>query len=365
MRNASAFRSLRAPHSELDMRAGIIGLPQAGKTSLFKILTHSHLATGFGSHEAHLGVVRVPDRRLDELARLFKPEKTTHAAIEFLDVPAISKENLREASYLANLRNVDALLHVVRAYGADPAPARDIADIDLELILSDLGQAEKRIEKLERDLRKAKDAELEHEFQVLGKARRHLESEKPLRDLELDSAEKKRVRGFMFLSEKPMLYVLNAGDEDAPSLEQLRQRYQLGGRPHTEVAAVCGQIESEIAELPEGEAAEYMAGYGLKESGLERLMGATYHLMGFISFFTVSEKECRAGTLTRGQTALEAAAAVHTDFAKHFIRAEVVQWDDLLRAGSLAAARDRGLLRLEGKEYQVQDGQVVYIRHSG
>jgi ribosome-binding ATPase YchF (GTP1/OBG family) len=269
------------------MRAGIIGLPQAGKTALFKIVTHAQVAAGFGGHEAHIGVARVPDRRLDQLAPLFHPEKTTHASIEFVDVPAISKENLREPSYLANLRNVDALAHVVRAFGDDPDPAHDIADIDLELILSDLGQAEKRIERLERDLRKIKNPELEHELEVLRKAQEHIEKERPLRELELDPAAKKRIRGFMFLSEKPMLYVLNAREEEAPNLDQLQQRYHVGGRPNTEVTAVCGQIEAEIAELPGEEVAEYLAGYGLKDPGLQRLVRATYHLMGFISFFTV------------------------------------------------------------------------------
>ncbi len=347
------------------MRAGIIGLPQAGKTSLFKILTHAQVATGLGGHETHIGVTPVPDRRLGELSRLFHPKKTTYATIEFLDVPAISKENLREPSYLGNLRNVDALLLVVRAFGDELDPQREIADVNVELILSDLGQTEKRLERLERDLRKVKNPELEQEFAVLQKARRHLESQGPLRELELDANEKKRIRGFMFLSEKPMLYVLNAGEQDAPELDRLERRYPVGGRPNTAVSAACGQIEAEIAELPEAEAAEYLAGYGLKESGRERVIRAAYRLMGLISFFTVSEEECRAWTLRRGQTALEAAATVHSDLAQHFIRAEVVNWSDLLESGSLAAARDRGLLRLEGKDYPVHDGQVVQIRHSG
>lgn len=347
------------------MRAGIIGLPQSGKTSLFKILTHAQVSAGFGGHETHLGVSRVPDRRLDELATLFKPKKTTHASIEFMDVPAISKENLREPSYLGNLRNVDALALVVRAFGEDFDPAREIADINLELILSDLAQAEKRIERLERELRKIKNPELEHEFDILKRSKAHLETETALRELELDPNEKKRIRGFMFLSEKPMLYVLNAREEDAPVLDELEKRYAVGKRPNTEVTAICGQIEAEMAELPDEEAAEFLSGYGLKESGLERLLRATYHLMGFISFFTVGEEECRAWTIRRGQTALDAAAAIHTDLAKHFIRAEVVNWKDLLETGSLAAARERGLLRLEGKEFPVQDGQIVHIRHSG
>jgi len=346
------------------MRVGIIGLPQAGKTSVFKILTHSH-AGGFGGHEAHIGVARVPDHRLDELASVIQPKKTTHAALEFLDVPAITKEALREPSYLASLRNVDALAHVVRAFGEDASPQRDVAEVELELILSDLGQAEKRLEKLERDLRKVKTPELEHEFEILDKARQHLEKEKPLRELELFPEEKKRIRGFTFLSEKPMLYVLNAPERDAPEMEKLAERYAVGGRPQTAVTAVCGQVEAEITEFSEAEAAEYRASYGLKDRALERLVRALYQLLGLLSFFTVSDVECRAWTLRRGQTALEAAACVHTDLAEHFIRAEVIHCADLVKTGSLAAARERGLLRLEGKEYHVEDGQVLYIRHSG
>jgi hypothetical protein len=346
------------------MRAGIIGLPQSGKTSLFKILTHAHVETGFGGHQAHLGVSRVPDRRLDELGKLFKPKKLTHATVEFLDVPSISKENLREPSYLANLRNVDALVHVLRAFEQAANPARDVKDVDLELILSDLGQVEKRMERLERDLKKIKNPELEHEAEILKKAGAALGKERPLRELELDANEKKRIRGFMFLSEKPVLHVLNLADEEAAALGMAEARLDTGGQPNTAASAVCGRIEAELTDLAEDEAAEFMASYGLKEPALDRLIRAAYGLMGFISVFTVSEEECRAWTLHRGETALDAAAAVHTDLAAHFIRAEVVNWKDLLDTGSLAAAREHGLLRLEGKEYQVQDGQVVYIRHS-
>ena len=347
------------------IRTGIIGLLQSGKTSVFKILTHSSVAAGFGGHETHLGVVQVPDRRLDQLAQLIKPKKTTHAALEFADVPAIHKETLREPSYLANLRQVDALAHVVRAFGDDASPTQAVADVEVELIVSDLGQIEKRLDRLERDLRKVKDPELEREFEVLQKARQHLEQQRSLRELQLDRNEKKRIRGFMFLSEKPMLTVLNASEQDTAELDKLKDRYQLDPRALTGVTAVCGRVEAELAEFSAEEAAEYMASYGLKEPGRERLLRAVCDLMGLLTFFTVSEVECRAWALHQGQTALEAAACVHTDLAARFIRAEVVDWASLLEAGSLAGARERGLLRLEGKEYPVEEGQVLYIRHSG
>ncbi len=347
------------------MRTGIIGLPQSGKTSLFKILTHSHVAVGFGGHDAHRGVARVPDRRVDGLARVLEPKKVVYATLEFLDVPAVSKDNLNEPSYLAALREVEALAHVVRLFGEEVDPQRDIRKVDEELMLSDLGQVEKRLDRLERDLKKQKTPELEHEFAVLQKARRTLEGGKPLREMELDAADRKRIRGFCFLSEKPMLYVLNAPEQEAPGLAELEQRYHVGGRPHTAVTAVCGSIEAEIAELPEEETAQFLESYGLKESGLERLVRVTYALLGLISFFTVDSNEVHAWALPAGATTLDAAAAIHTDLAKHFIRAEVVDAADLARLRSLAAAREAGALRVEGKECVVKDGQVVHVRHSG
>lgn len=347
------------------MRTGIIGLPQSGKTSLFKILTHSHVAVGFGAHQTHIGVARVPDRRVDELAKLLQPKKTTYATVEYLDVPAISKENLQEAAYLGSLHEVDALAHVVRLFGPDADPLRDIRHVDAELVFSDLVQVEKRLERLERERKKVKSQESEREFQVLGEALRQLEAGKPLRELELGSEEKKRIRGFQFLSEKPMLYVLNAPEQEAASLGELEERYHIAGRPHAAITAVCGSLEADIAELAEEEAGLYRESYGLKESGPERLIRATYSLLGLISFITVDGGEVRAWTLPRGSTALDAAAAVHTDLAKHFIRAEVVDWSDLVRLGSLAAARQAGVLRVEGKESVVKDGEVVHVRHSG
>src|SRR5512140_1651875 len=348
------------------MRAAIIGLPQSGKTSLFKILTKAQVDTGFGGgHQAQIGVARVPDRRLDDLAKLFDPQKLTHTAIEFMDVPSISKDNLREPSYLGSLRNVDALMHVVRAFGEDADPKREIADVDLELILSDLAQIEKRMERLEKDMKKLKNQEFEQEHAVLLTAKAALEKEQPLRELELDPNDKKRIRGFMFLSEKPMLYVVNVADEQAGELDQIEARYKVSGKPNTGMSAIAGRVEAELAELPPDELAEFMSSYGLKDSGLERLVRAVYLLMGFVSFFTVGEEECRAWTLRRGETALDAAGAIHTDLAKHFIRAEVMNWKDLLESGSIAGLRDRGQLRLEGKDYVVQDGNIVHIRHSG
>ncbi len=361
------------------MKIGIIGLPQVGKTSLFKILTKAQLSERAYANprEAHVGVARVPDSRLDKLAALYNPRKLVHASVEYVDVAAIGQEALKESAYLGNLRTMDALAHVVRAF-ADPSiphtgeidPKRDIRNVDFDLMVSDLGQIEKRLERLERDLKKMKTAEMEKEFRLLKRAQIHLESEHPLRDMPLTAEDKKRIRGFMFLSEKPILYVLNIDESAnvAPQLEAAPENYKVGevtSHANTGVTAICGKVEAELAEMSDQDAAEFLSSYGLTESGLVRLIRKSYELLGLISFFTVGEDECRAWTVPRNTRAVEAAGAIHSDLEKHFIRAEVIRWDALLDAGSEAGARARGTLRLEGKDYIVQDGDVVHIRHSG
>ncbi len=329
------------------------------------MLTQSHSTVGFGGLETHLGVARVPDPRVDQCIEMFQPKKHAYATIEYLDVPAVTKETLRDAAYLAGLREVDALAHVVRLFGDDADARRDIQSLEEELLLSDMAQIEKRMERLERDLKKAKTAELQHEHDVLKKATAVLEAGKPLRELELDANEKKRIRGFMFLSEKPMLFVLNVPESRAGQMAAIETEYQdlLQGRAGTGVMAICASIESDIAELPAEEAAVFMESYGLKDSGLQRLVRATYSLMGLISFFTVGEDEVRAWTVSKNATTVDAAGTIHSDLAKHFIRAEVVSCDDLLRLGGFAACRDAGVLRLEGKEARIKDGDIVHIRH--
>ena len=360
------------------MKSGIIGLPQVGKTSLFTILTRQQVAAVHGNpREAHVGVAKVPDDRLDRLAALYNPRKLIHATIEYSDVAAMSQEALKESAFLNSLRSVDSLVHVVRAF-ADPAiphvgeidPLRDIRNVDFDLMVSDLGQIEKRLERLEKDLKRMKSAELEREHDLLQRAQKHLEGERPLREMEMTPEDKKRVRGFMFLSEKPMLYVLNIGESPAlgKDLEHAAERFKLqdaAARPGAGATAVCGKVEAELAEMSDADAADFLASYGLTESGLARLIRKTYELLGLISFFTVGEDECRAWTIDRGMRAVNAAGAIHTDLEKHFIRAETIHWDQLLEAGSEANARAKGTLRLEGKDYVVKDGDVMHIRHSG
>ena len=346
-----------------------------GKTSLFTILTGVHESARVGLMEARVGVSKVPDRRLEALAAIFSPPKVTYATVEYLDFPAVSKEALRNPSYLASLRNVDALAHVLRVFQDETVPhehgsvdtLRDAEELDVELALSDLVVVEKRLERLEKDRKKIKNPEFDKEFELLQRCKTMLEDNQPLRNLELSGEDEKRIRGFMFLSQKPMLYVLNLGEEDAPRLHERETEFRngpLGGRPRTAITAVCGKIEAELAELSAEEAKEYLSSYGLKESGLQRLISATYSLLGLMSFLTAGDTECRAWTVPIGSKAPQAAGAIHSDFEAKFIRAEVVNWKDLVDANGYSGLRDKGQLRLEGKEYIVKDGDVLVIRHS-
>jgi GTP-binding protein YchF len=359
------------------MKTGIIGLPQVGKTSLFKILTKAKLEERGHSRQEHIGVARVPDERLDKLSALYSPKKTTYATVEFVDVAAIGQEALKETAFLASLRQVDALIHVLRAFEDDSIPhvgpidpLRDIRNVEFDLMVSDLTQIEKRLERLEKDLKKQRTGELEREQALLVRSKEALEKELPLRELEMTAEEKKLIKGFMFLSQKPILYALNIGESTTlgDDLESAVTRFKLdeiAHRPNAGATAICGKVEAELAEMDDEEAAEFLEGYGLRESGLVRLIRKSYELQGLISFFTAGEDECRAWTIPVGSKAPQGAGAIHSDLEHHFIRAETIRWDNLLDAGSEAAARAKGTLRLEGKEYVVQDGDVMHIRHSG
>src|SRR5438477_837479 len=356
------------------MQAGIIGLPQVGKTTLFRILTKAHVEGKGGASATHVGVAKVPEPRLVELAKLYNPKKITYATVNYVDLGGMQKERMRDA--LAQLREVDVIAHVIRVF-EDPSvphsegsidPLRDATNLDLELMLSDHDQIARRLERLDKDLKKKRDPALEIEKTALEKCKTQLEAEKALRELELTAEERKSIGGFLFLSARPVLYVLNLGDEEADKLDMAVVRHKLGqleGRPKSAVVGICGRLEAELAEMEEKEAAELLASYGLQEPGLNRLIRATYDLMGLIQFFTAGEAGVRAWTSRKGATEGKAGGASTSEIEKGVSRAEVVRWNDLLAAGSLAGARAKAVVVLEGREYIVQEGDVILFRHSG
>lgn len=357
------------------MKTAIIGLPQVGKTSLFTILTGGAGSdVRIGAVKAQVGIAKVPDERLEALAKVFDPPKVVHATVEYADMPALSREALRDGAYIASLRAVDAFAHVLRLFEdetvmhieGDVAPKRDWEAIEAELILADLQVVENRLERVTKDMNKIRNPDLPKEKELLERCREALEAETPLRELELDPDDQKRLRGFQFLSEKPMLLVLNVGENQAGQIEALEKQYAaewLANKKNVGITAVCGSVESELAQLDPDEAKDYLESYGLTEPGLDRMVRATYDLLGLMSFLTAGETEVRAWTIPKGSTAVKAAGAIHSDFEKKFIRAETIHWERLVELGGYSGARDKGELRLEGKEYVVQDGDTLVIRH--
>jgi GTP-binding protein YchF len=360
------------------LRAGLIGFPSTGKTALFQLLTSAREAPRpSGKTDANVGVSRVPDDRLDRLTALFNPRKHVPATVEFADIAGVggAKSGAQALLDVAAFRNADALLHVVRLF-QDPAvphpsgsvdPARDVRAMEDELILADLGVAERRLERLERDLKKGQSAELKKEQDVLARCRAALEEGRPLRALALDPEDAKRLRGFQFLSAKPLLLVLNLDEADLPRADDavaLAGLTAFVSGAATRAVPICAKIELEISQLDAADAAAFMADLGLRESGLDRVIRASYDLLGYISFFTVGDDECRAWSIPRNTPAQLAAGEIHSDIQRGFIRAEVVRYDHLLARGSIAACREHGELRLEGKEHIVQDGDVINFRHA-
>ena len=358
------------------MQVTIVGLPGSGKTTVFNALTGGHAETGGysgGRAAPNISVVKVPDEQVDRLAALFSPKKTTYADVTYVDVaiPAgAAREGTVNPDVLAQVRNADALLHVARAFddatGPGPAdPWRDVDDLDLEFTVADLSVIEKRLEKLKTQGRHGSQAERElaqREEELLARIEPHLSEGKPIRSFGLTEDEELLLRGYRFLTQKPMLVVLNVDEgrlAEAAGLEEAgRARY---GQPQTDVAALAGKIEAEIGELPEEDARLFMDDLGIAEPSRGRVIRLTYDLLGLFSFYTAGDDECRAWTIRRGATAVEAAGTIHSDLARGFIRAEVITVDDLLEAGSMAEARKRGTLRQEGKAYAVRQGDVLQI----
>jgi hypothetical protein len=354
------------------MKIGLVGLPKSGKTTLFNLLTGASVATArydTGRAELHTGVARVPDGRVDVLRGLFKPKKTTYATFEVVDLAGIAKGE-RAGLDTKEFRNADALLHVVRAFPDEalgaPDPKRDINDLETELLLADLEVVERRLERLEASIKKQrKEAEVK-EREVLVRLKAGLESERPLRAEPLSADEDKLLRGFTFLSQKPIFHIVNLDEKSIPDGERVVEKFGLGevaGRPHTRVGWVSAVIEEEIARLEGDEQQAFLADLGLAEPAIRRVLRECYALLGLISFFTVGEDEVRAWPIPEGTRAQDAAGAVHSDIARGFIRAEVNGYDELVAVGGeFADLRAKGQLRLEGKDYVVRDGEVCHFR---
>lgn len=351
------------------MQLGILGLPKAGKTALFNALTASRQATDKfkASSTTNVGVAQVHDSRLERLRDLYRPRRYVPAQVRFVDVPGIDRGR-GETLDLAELRTMDALVHVVRAF-ADPEllhqagdvdPRRDIATIDLELILADYEVVERRLERLvQAEKRGLTDQEKRERKLLSERIVPALEAETSVREMELEEEEEKQLRGYGLLSRKPMLVVLNvdetaAGDPEAAA--------GVEAPPAMEMLTVSAGLEEEISRLDLDDQRDFLAEAGLDEPSAVRVVRAGYRLLGLISFFTVGDDEVRAWTIRRGSVAVKAAGAVHSDIERGFIRAEVVDWAELIDAGALAVCRERGTLRLEGKGYRVQDGEVVHFR---
>lgn len=361
------------------MKLGIVGLPNVGKSTLFNAITKAGAESAnypFCTIDPNIGVVAVPDERLEVLARMYNPKKVTPTAIEFLDIAGLVRGASRGEGlgnkFLSHIREVDAIVHVVRCFDdgdivhvdGSVDPARDIETINLELIFSDLEAVEKRIEKTKKQM-KSGDKKYLSELSILESIKVTLEKGLPVRTMTFEPNQTEYVNQLFLLTRKPVLYCANVSEDGIPAADQnpyVVKVKEIANAEGAEVIVICAKIEEEIAQLEDDEKQLYLKELGLSESGLDKLVKASYKLLGLISFLTVREQEVRAWTIVKGTKAPQAAGKIHSDFERGFIRAEIVAYDDLVRLGSMAAAREQGLVRSEGKDYVMQDGDVALFR---
>ncbi len=353
------------------MQLGIIGLPQSGKTTIFNTLTHGDQPIGaaVGRMEVHTAVIDVPDERVDRLSEMFNPKKTVYAKVTYADIAGLGSATDKgeiSGQLLNQLTQMDGFIEVVHCFESPLVPhvhgsvdpARDIQLMDEELLLNDQIMVERKLERLAEEHKKGGGREkgvIDHEITLFEKLQDALSSAIPLRDIQLTVEEEKVLSGFGFLSRKPLLILLNLGEGQAqPEIQYDHQRSQ--------IVSLQGKLEMDLGQLSDEDAALFMDEYGIEELGLSRMIRSSYELLGLLSFFTIGEDEVRAWTVRRGALAPEAAGEVHTDMQKGFIRAEVISYDELMEAGSMAEGRSKGKLRLEGKQYLVQDGDIISIR---
>ncbi len=361
------------------LTAGIVGLPNVGKSTLFNAITQAGAEAAnypFATIDPNVGVVEVPDARLDKLTEMYQPKKMIPTTFEFTDIAGIVKgaskgEGLGN-KFLANIRQVDAICHVVRCFDDENIthvagrvdPLDDIQTINLELILADMETVEKRIARVEK-LAKQKNKEAQAEYEILTMLKETFENELPARTIDFNEEQQKIVKGFQLLTMKPVLYVANIGEDDVANANKnkyVQVVQDFAEKDHAEVVVICARIEEEIAELEPEEKAAFLQELGIQESGLDQMIRKAYHLLGLATFFTAGVQEVRAWTFKKGMKAPQCAGIIHSDFERGFIRAETVSYDDLVAYGSFNKAKEAGKVRLEGKDYIVQDGDIMHFR---